>query len=134
MAEIIRKGRRISPLFAVPGMSAEICRIDWLHVVDQGIAAEYLGNLFLLLAPKVGGHNRKEYVLRLWLRMQFFYDRDRVEDRLSHLTPTMLVQSSKTPKNRCSAAQCRALVPFACELSEELLGGDGIEAAGKSRN
>ena len=133
MAEIIRKGKQVSPRFAVPGMSSEICRIDWLHVADQGITADYLGHLFLLLAPKLGGNNKKEHVQRLWHRLQLFHDRDNVEDRLSNLTHTMLVQNKKSPKLRCSAAQCRALVPFALELSQELLvENDAVEAAAKA--
>ena len=41
----MRKGIAINPIFSVAGIILEIFRIDWLHAVDLGVAADFLGNL-----------------------------------------------------------------------------------------
>ena len=35
---------RVSPLLAAPWVSKDIFRFDWLHVVDLGVASEFIGN------------------------------------------------------------------------------------------
>ena len=129
MAEILDKGKRISPLFGVPGVVTECVRLDWLHVCDQGVCADYMANVFIMCLPKLEGNNEKDRVKSLWARIQMFYDRDEVCDRLGNLTVGMLKAKKKPPKLRCSAAQCRALVPFAKELGDLLLSDDIPEEA-----
>lgn len=132
IARIVANGLQVSPLFKTPWISVELFRIDWLHCADQGITADFLGNLFKLLADKCDGRNRKARTLALWTRIQQFYIEHRVGDRLQNLTDTMIQQPGKGPKLRCSAAQCRALVPFAWQCSQALFGTTPMEEAAKT--
>jgi hypothetical protein len=133
MAAILENGRRVSPLLQAPWVTTAIVRIDWLHCADQGIAADFLGNLLLMLTGKCPGPTHKERTAVLWRKVQKFYEDFAVEDRLQNLVPTMLKQPKKAPKLRCSAAQCRALVPFGELAAQEMLADDVlVEAAAKA--
>ena len=52
-----------SPLFDVPWVTNAIFRMDWLHCVDQGIAADFLGNVLFILAKKEfqAGHSKRRW-------------------------------------------------------------------------
>ena len=41
---------------------------DWLHCVDIGAAADFLGELFWMLLGKLPGNNQEEQCMPLWLR------------------------------------------------------------------
>ena len=65
-------------------------------------------------------------------RIGTWYKDNGVADRLQSITPMMLQQPKKAPKLRGYAATTRALVPFACELAEELLSAaDPVENAAR---
>ena len=38
-------GKIVSPLFDAPGVRMCIFKLDWLHIVDLGIASEFFGAL-----------------------------------------------------------------------------------------
>ena len=118
---IIENVYALSPLFSFPWFDIEIIRLDWLHVVDQGVAADFLGNLFYCVMQKLPGNSRKERCQSLWELIQVFYDKKDVQDRLQTLIPTMVRQGNKAPKLRGGAAVVRALVPFAVVLAESTL-------------
>ena len=120
LQRILENGQRISPIFTIPWVTSRIFRKDWLHCADQGIAVEFLGNLFHYLRGKFAG-SVKVRTARLWERVQNFYEAKNVQDRLQTLTPSMIKMDKKGPALRSSAAQCRALVPFALEIAQELL-------------
>ena len=125
-------GHRVSPLLQAPWVDARIFRIDWLHCADQGVTADYLGNLFVLISRKLPGRNIKLRTAELWRLIQLGYTARGIQDRLQNLIPTMLKQPKKAPKLRSSAAQCRALVPIAQDLAQaHLRDCDPIEAAAK---
>lgn len=108
-------GAPVSPLFSAPWVKTAIFRPDWLHAVDQGVAADFAGNVFWHLVKEGGllpGNTQKERCKNLWMRVQEFYDANQVGDRLQNLTIGMLRGKSGAPKLRSSAAACRALVPF----------------------
>ena len=72
------------------------------------------------------------WVLAVSHRICLWYDVHRVQDRLQNLIPTMLQGKKAAPKIRCSAAQCRALVPCANALAMELLSmTDPVEQAAR---
>lgn len=121
MQTILESGQDISPILFAPHVTIDIFRIDWLHCADQGITADYLGNMFRLLVSKCRGGNIQERTAALWDLVQKYYKEEQVQDRLQNLTHLMIKQSKKAPKLRCSAAQCRALVPFAVKAAQELL-------------
>ena len=45
LAKILASGESVSPLLMVPFASMRILRLDWLHCVDLGVAAEFMGQL-----------------------------------------------------------------------------------------
>ena len=113
------------PLFSVP----DCCRMDWLHVADQGVAADLAGNLFWFLVHQriVPGPNIAARVSYLNTRLQDWYERRRIDDRIDLLHPNRFWDARKL---RCSAACMRSMVPFCKDLAEELLGGaDASHAA-----
>ena len=128
---ILENGATISPIFSVPGVTNHIFRIDWLHCVDQGVAADFLGNIFKMSCQKMPGENIKIRCAGLWARLQAFYTRNSVGDRLQNLVPTMFLQPKKAPKLRCSAAQCRAMIPFALEMVAGFSDNDAVESTAK---
>jgi hypothetical protein len=132
LQRILESGRPLCPLLEVPWCSVAIFRIDWLHCADQGVTADYLGNLFIMIAGKCVGNNKKERTADLWQRIRAKYAANHVDERLQNLIPTMLQGDGKAPKLRCSAAQCRALVPIAHALAQELLSNAPREAAAKT--
>ena len=61
-------GQIISPLMLAPWVKIDIFRPDWLHCADQGVTADYIGNLFLLISEKLQGANKDLRVAALWRR------------------------------------------------------------------
>ena len=57
----------------------------------------------------------------LWMKIQAYYRRHEVQDRLQLLRFSMLRKEKASPKLRASAAEARALIPFALELANEVL-------------
>ena len=43
MERQIAQGLVICPLFSAPGVTSDCCKLDWLHVMDQGAAADVEG-------------------------------------------------------------------------------------------
>ena len=87
--------------------------------------------MFITRPSRLPGGSKEARLLALWDRLCAFYDRGRVQDRLQNLTLGMLQKNGQPPKLRCSAAQCRALIPFALEMFQSLLGGSPLEEAAK---
>jgi len=121
LARQLAQNKRISPLFSVPGVTTSVFRRDWLHAADQGVGADFLGNLFKVLASVLPGNNKKERRLALLERIRIFYDQSDVKDRLIGLKPWGIQAPKKPPKLKSSAAACRALIPFADEAATALL-------------
>ena len=134
IADIISRGLSVSPLFAVPWVTSSIFRVDWLHCADLGVAADYLGNLFWSVLPKLPGRSRTERVSVLWGEVQHFYKTYKVCDKLGNLVETMIRKNqSSPPKLRGKAAEIRALVPFGVQLAETYLSdANEVEAAAKA--
>ena len=123
-----------STLMEAPFVKTDIFRCDWLHAVDQGVTADFLGNLLLLLAKKLPGGSLVVRVAALWARLQDWYTQHQVADRLMDLKPSMLRKKgkNKAPKLRAGAAVARAMVPFALVQARLLLGDQGVEGAAKA--
>ena len=121
LQRILENNQRVSPIFTVPWVTSRIFRKDWLHCADQGVTSEFIGNVFHYLRDKLEGRTVKLRTARLWERVQNFYEAKNVQDRLQILTPSMIKMDKKGPALRSSAAQCRAPVPFALEIAQELL-------------
>ena len=122
LAFLVNVGKELSPLFTVFGVFNTLFKVDWLHAVDQGVGADFLGNLFAMLLAKMTGSNKHERVDDLWKHMQKYYDANGIQDRM----PVFDVNSiggkkNSPPKLRSSAACCRALIPFGREMAERYL-------------
>ena len=123
-----------STLMEAPFVKTDIFRCDWFHAVDQGVTADFLGNLLLLLAKKLPGGSLVVRVAALWARLQDWYTQHQVADRLMDLKPSMLRKKgkNKAPKLRAGAAVARAMVPFALVQARLLLGDQGVEGAAQA--
>ena len=100
--------------------------MDWLHAVDLGITADWLGSLFFYLqSEKIRGVSKLLRCAKLFTDIQEYYNRVQATDRLPKLLPTMLRDEdkgkAKAPKLRAKAGEARALVPCALELARKYL-------------
>ena len=119
IARLLARGHQLNPLLEAPWVKTSIFRRDWLHCSDQGVAADFLGNLFHHLQWRYLEETKKERYAALYQDIDRFYADGKVQDRLDCLLEGM-VEQSKGYKLRCSAAECRALVPFGYSLACEL--------------
>ena len=119
---IRRNNVEVSPLFSSPFLKGSCFKIDWLHAVDQGVGVAFPGNFFYYVVRELlEGANLKERCSSLWMKIQAYYRRREVQDRLQLLRFSMLRKEKASPKLRASAAEARALIPFALELANEVL-------------
>ena len=116
--------------FACPTLtSRKICRLDWLHAADQGVAADYTGQLYKFLLPRLGGRNPSLGLDVLWKGIQSGYERHPTKSKLDTLTAAMLSPSARVPRLKCCAAEYRAMVPIALDFARAHLNrGDRNES------
>ena len=115
------KGVEPSPIFRSPGFMSSCFKPDWLHVVDLGVACDFLGNFLLLLSKSFPGAAHKARVGAMWEDIQKRYQEKAVENRLDNLYPSMLQGAARTPpKLRAKGAQARGLVPYAAYAANRL--------------
>ena len=125
LARLAEQGKTASPLFGAPGFRLPILRLDWLHIADLGVAADWLGQLFWYLLRSLPGANDRARCDFLWRRIQELYREYPPFARLDNLTLSMFVGTRrKSAKLRCHASECRGLVPVARHLAGEILGVD----------
>ena len=120
-------GKKISPIFSVQGVSNRIFRFDWLHAVDQGVAADFFGNALETLLPKMAGDNKAAKCQTLNHKLQAFYKRHKVQDKVKCLKLKNFKRPSATqpPKLKMvSAAEVRCMTPFIKELTQEFCSDD----------
>ena len=129
IARLLARGHQLNPLLEALWVKTRIFRRDWLHVSDQGVAADLLGNLFYHMHDKYPGANKNERYQALFQDITQFYEDEEVADRMDCLQPTF-VEKADGYKLRCSAAECRALVPFGIRMANELCDlSDPVEEA-----
>ena len=118
---ISRNRGYVCPLLTAPWVTNHIFRMDWLHISDLGIAADFLGNFFHVVTPMFPGTNKKDRCAACFDEIQAYYEENNVEDRFDSLPPTYFEPKDSAYKLRGSAAKIRALVPFADRLAKEML-------------
>ena len=117
LCRLVDDGGEVSPVFKIPWMSMSCLRLDWLHVVDQGIAPVFLGGVMhMVLADVSIGRNAEVRCRWLWTSIQEFYHREGVVDQLHDLTTTMIKPKKGSVELSGSGAQIRALIPWGKEL------------------
>lgn len=123
LAAMMSKGRKICALFSVAGVENTIFRVDWLHSVDQGVGADFLGNLFDMILGKLPGNNKDARCKALWEEMVNYYDVHRVADQLKGFSYKNIRSAMKdAPKLRgCNAASCRSLIMFGDLMAKKYL-------------
>ena len=121
----------MSPLFSAPKFSVRKCCVDWLHAMDLGVSADFLGGLFsFIVDKKMEGDTAKDRCCNLFKDIQSYYKRSGSQSKLPCLTPLMLrKQKAKFPKLRAKAGEARDLIAFAKEISEVYLAADAFEEA-----
>ena len=112
-------GKLISKLFGIPSFGVECCKMDYLHAVDLGVAADFMGSLFdYVTMTKIAGSTKRARCAALFKEIQAFYKANNTQSRLPKLVSTMIraeVQGKlKSPKLRAKAGEARELIP--CQL------------------
>ena len=71
----MRNGATVSPMMGIPWVDQAVWRIDWLHAVDLGVVADWMGMMLwrLLQLRKFPGATQAERTDSLWDRMQTWY-------------------------------------------------------------
>eukprot|EP00438_Fugacium_kawagutii_P002876 Skav222170 [mRNA] locus=scaffold3048:191879:195206:+ [translate_table: standard] len=111
-----------SPLLGIPFFDLSMLVLDWLHIVDLGIAQQFLGSTFKHIAKKIPERNFELQCKALHIKMKFFYRSNDIASKLDMLKPSMIqAQGKPWPKLRAKAGETRALVPFAMLLCQEML-------------
>jgi len=87
---ISRNRGYVCPLLTAPWVTNHIFRMDWLHISDLGIAADFLGNFFHVVMPMFPGANKKDRCAACFDEIQAYYEENNVEDRFDSLPPTLL--------------------------------------------
>ena len=96
-----------STFFDIPHVTVDTIKIDWLHAADLGVITDFLGNFFWYLTMfKVSGgirHGTHQQRCEEFFNTDIkgYYARERIEDRIPCLRPTMLKKdggSSSEPK------------------------------------
>ena len=110
----LQHDNHISPLMSLPGISANSFAIDWLHTADQGVGADFLGNVIYLLATKhFPGNTLEERVANVFSDIKSWYQRVGCENRYNAMTVTMVrAKPGKSPKLKGKAGEIRHLIPW----------------------
>jgi len=124
------EGLNPSPVFSCPFFSVDRFKIDWLHTVDLGCAAEWIGNLFNYILPKLEGNTLKEQCSQLFLLIKDYYARyPEVPARYDNLQLSMFRNKKGNCRLRGKAAEVRGLVGFAAQLALAQLSRDNAMEA-----
>ena len=119
MARERASGKRLCNLFSSPEFRNSCIKHDWLHCVDLGVGADFLGGTFQYLVDSYfEGPSKKARCLALFKEIQKYYKKTNAESRLPTLTPGMLTKENKKSnkkswsKLRAKAGEARALIRF----------------------
>ena len=131
LTRLHQKGLSASCLFDAPLFDISIFKIDWLHCMDLGCAADWIGNVFNYILDKFPGSSASAKCSALFLKILAYYARHpELPGKYENLVVTMFRQKKKNFKLRGKASEVRGLVGFAQEIVSEMLScNDPIEAA-----
>lgn len=119
------EGLEASAIFSCPFVHTGLFKIDWLHTMDLGCAADWIGNLFNYILHKLPGASRKAQCSQLFLQIQAYYKtHPEVPGRYDNLTTSMIKNGKKGCKLRGKAAEVRGLVGFSTVLANKYLCSD----------
>ena len=101
---------------------------DWMHVVDEGIAASVAGQCLKEFEGHCTGASKEERLNQLWGFIKDLYQKNSTDHdkRLWKLTPKDFVKSAKVPPELdAKAAQVKGLCPLLHQLALSILPGEG---------
>jgi hypothetical protein len=133
ITRLIHNGLKVSPLFGLPFFDINLVfRLDWMHIADLGVSADFTGQLLTYLLAKLPGRNREERLQALRTHIRNGYERHPTESKVGKITANRLSLSANAPKLRAHAAEVRGLIPICKDLASTLLGDeDNIEITAK---
>ena len=130
IAVILRNGGRVSPVLSLPGISIRVFKIDWLHAVDQGVGADFVGALLWHVLKKLPKPTRAQKSSELWRLIQLHYEANDTPDRLHDFSERTVKGNKAYPKFRGQAAILRHLIPFCKEAAEKhCVSGSAVDDA-----
>ena len=121
LLRILRSRGKVCPLLTAPWVTHKIFRMDWLHISDLGVAADFIGNFFHEVLQFMPGENKDERCTNLYLEILAYYEAHGISDRFDCMQPTFFEPRDGPYKLRGSVAKIRALVPFVWQLAQEIL-------------
>ena len=123
----------MQPFWQFPACTLKVVRLDWLHIVDLGCAADCAGNILLLLQSKMRAPSISARIALLFKEILAEYSVQNVSsDRLATLTETMIRKNATSPpKLKAKGAKTRRLMPVLDELCKKHL-DTTVEAAAKA--
>ena len=119
IARMIERSGRLNPLLEAPWVKTSIFKMDWLHASDQGVAADFIGNVIFYFESVFPGASKDKRYIAIFQEIQQFYEDEDVPDRMDCLKP-QFIEHKTDIKLKTSAAKCRKLVPFVLRLAREL--------------
>ncbi len=120
-------GGHLSPIFSAPGLSTSCLRLDWMHVMDEGVSKAFVAGAILLVVPKVPGANNQARFAFLTGELKEWYKAQNISnDSLDKLVPSMVqgtlsAAGVRKPSLSARAAQVRTLIPWIKELTMKWL-------------
>ena len=112
-------GKQPNEIFSLPGVTPDICRPDWMHTVDLGIAADICGHAMAELLREYPGNNQDSRCQKMWEDLKNWYDTSAACDKslrqLKNMKVSMFKPPNKAPKLHGTAQQIRSVVPWLFE-------------------
>ena len=128
IARLRQQRHRISPLLRCVAFDAKLCKLDWLHVMDLGVACDWLGQFFVFLVPKYPGASIDARISALWRHIQALYAMYPPRARLDNFTRKMLSWDRASYKLRTYGSETHSLIPIGRHLAQQQLSdADGVE-------
>ncbi|CAE7245566.1 unnamed protein product [Symbiodinium sp. CCMP2592] len=119
--------RFMSAVWQFPNFCLKVIRLDWLHIMDLGCAADAAGNVLYHLQSKMPGSNITKRTAELYKEISQEYKNQGVaSDRLATLTETMYrKEAGKAPKLKAKGAETRKLIPILDAVCRKFLDSSG---------
>ena len=125
VARMRGRGLALCPLFNAPCFRAGVCRVDWLHAMDLGVTADWIGQCIVYLLPRFPGGNQDQRIAAMWARIQLGYRQFPPHAKLDNLTGNMLSLTHAAPQLRAYGSEVRGLVPIIEDMATDKLAGTG---------
>ena len=100
----------------------DVCRIDWMHVMDLGVSADFVGQLLIYVLSREPGANREVRMINLNKRLEAAYARTGSGKVIDRVTEGFL-NLPNYGKLKAHPAEVRALIPVAVDTVRQAVTG-----------